>query len=242
MSSTGPKEISYYQNGKLVKTTTFLPNYEEYSYEFENGVNLTLQELTNKINELNTALSAGNFDKVISECEIALKNNYPSNLTQNVNLKKCLTNAKSQKEVYLKKQEELRLIELKAKEAEENRLKSLYYQNVCISGNFVCNEEEELSTSRGRYDFMLFNSNGTLKLGNSNGQGRDIKYNGYGWYEIRNDKVYIKDNYDDEYYFEIYDSRVEIDEKCRRIYTLRKQDLINYKGVNKGGQLYYNVN
>ena len=242
VGSNGPKEISYYQNGSLVITTTFLPNFSEYSYEFANGVNLTLRDLDNKISEGKSILTSGNYDSAISLFEEALKNNYPSTITQNVSLQKNLSSAKTQKALYLKKQEEALIAEKRAKEAEENRLKSLYYQNVCISGNFVCNEEEELSTSRGRYDFILFYSNGTLKLGNSNNQGRDVKYNGYGWYEIRNDRIYIKDDTDDEYYFEIYESKVVIDEKCRRVYTLRKQDMINYKGVNKGGQLYYNVN
>jgi hypothetical protein len=51
-----PEEISYYQNGQLVKTIYLANGNINYEYEFENGTNLTLKKLDNKIDEANNYL------------------------------------------------------------------------------------------------------------------------------------------------------------------------------------------
>ena len=53
-----------------------------YSYEFEDGVNLSLKQLENKIKEGDAALASKNFDKALeiySECS----NDYPPNIELN---------------------------------------------------------------------------------------------------------------------------------------------------------------
>lgn len=100
IGTSGPKEISYYQNSKLVYVTTFLPNYKEYSYEFDNGVNLTLKKvdenlisISNYIVEMKKSLSQNDFDiflenskkavAIIGETENYCKNlNIPSDKCQ----------------------------------------------------------------------------------------------------------------------------------------------------------------
>jgi hypothetical protein len=235
-----PKEISYYQNGELVLTTTFLPNRKEYSFEFDKGVNLTLKELDKKISEGNNLLQLSNYDQAISIFEIALKNDFPETIPQNISLRKNISLAKNQKTVFLKKQEELKKEEERQRQAELERLNNLYSNTPCISGNFVSSEVDPFNSSR--YEFMLFYDNKTMKFGTSNAYGRDIKYNGYGWYEISSEKINVRDNEGDSYYFYIQSSKVDIDSKCKRIYTIRKQDMINYKGVNMGGQTFNNYN
>ena len=114
-----PKEIAYYQSGKLVKTTTFLPDYKEYSYEFENGSNLTLKALDATISEGNKYLSNQNFDLALTTFETARKNNFPSTIAQNVSIQKNIASAKSQKAAYIQKLEKERIAEQKKKDAIE---------------------------------------------------------------------------------------------------------------------------
>jgi hypothetical protein len=118
LSNGDPKEISYHQNGKLVKTLYFLPNYKTYNYEFENGVNLTLQELDKKINEGNSFLKSGNYDQAISVFENAAKNDFPSTISQNTTLQKNITSAKTQKAAYIQKLEQERIATEKKREQE----------------------------------------------------------------------------------------------------------------------------
>lgn len=120
-----PKEISYFQEGKLVKTIYFfptcsncIPDFDTYEYEFENGVNNTLKALDQKIAEGNSYLKAANYDMAISTLEEARKNKFPATLSQNILIDKNITNAKNQQAAYLKKEEEKRIAE------EEKRRKS----------------------------------------------------------------------------------------------------------------------
>ena len=80
MGSNGPKDIGYYQKGKLVVSTTFLPNYKEYSYEFENGVNLTLKKVDENlasvsyhINEMKKNLSSNSFESYLENSKKAFE-------------------------------------------------------------------------------------------------------------------------------------------------------------------------
>jgi hypothetical protein len=82
LSNGDPKEISYHQNGKLVKTLYFLPNYKTYNYEFENGVNLTLDYANQKIGELTT---------IEKNINVHIKNNdFPSIATTLESMKKVV--------------------------------------------------------------------------------------------------------------------------------------------------------
>lgn len=121
IGSSGPKEISYYQSGKLVKTTTFLQDKSEYSFEFENGVNLSLQELDLKLTEGDRYLKAGQFDLAINIIQSGLNYNYPSTLPQVKSLQKSLADAKSQKSSYERKQEELRLAAERERRIQEEK-------------------------------------------------------------------------------------------------------------------------
>ncbi len=148
IANGNPKEISYYQNGKLVKSLYFLPNYKTYEYEFENGVNLTLKSLDSKIEEGNNYLKSGNYDQAISIFENAAKNDYPSAISQNTTLQKSINTAKSQKSAYLQKLEQQRIAEetkilQKQKEQEQERIKR--------ENTVVYIEEYELADNPGNY-------------------------------------------------------------------------------------------
>ncbi len=119
-------EISYYKEGKLIKTINIskgftsegacVVNYS-FEYEFENGVNLSLKYLDEKIRQGNEYLKNGDFTKSISIFEDSRKNNFPSSTPQNLQLDKCITNAKNKEADHLKKEEEKRI----AKEEQERK-------------------------------------------------------------------------------------------------------------------------
>ena len=154
-----PKEISYHQNGILVKTLYFLPNYKTYNYEFENGVNLTLQELDKKINEGNSSLKSGNYDQAISVFENAAKNDFPSTISQNTTLQKNITSAKTQKAAYLQKLEQERIAtekkreqERKAEEAKRiEKQKQQEQESIRRENTFVEIDEYEFADNSASY-------------------------------------------------------------------------------------------
>jgi hypothetical protein len=52
MNNGNPRELSYYRYGKLVKTIFYPNSLNPYYYEFENGVNLTLNYANQKLSEI----------------------------------------------------------------------------------------------------------------------------------------------------------------------------------------------
>jgi hypothetical protein len=135
------REINYFKQGELVKKTTFVTKgngeilpfgYEEkseYSYEYENGINLTLKKLDEIEKEGYALAKSGDIDGAIEILSLALKNNFPPSTKQLVNLKRALTSVEIMKKQHLEKLEALRLAE-EAKQravelAEENRRKKL---------------------------------------------------------------------------------------------------------------------
>ncbi len=103
-SQSNVNEIQYYQNGKLVKTIFFEGNQSSYNYEFENEINLTLQNLNQQIEIGDNFMKegqnaqveldkAGFFAQAQNTYTNALKNNFPTTLKENIKLKEKLKNA-----------------------------------------------------------------------------------------------------------------------------------------------------
>jgi hypothetical protein len=109
-------EASFYSNGNLVRTQVSDKNEKMYYYDFENGVNVSLKNLDNKINEADRALASNDFDKALNILNNDCKNNYPGSVAQNQRLQNSIIKAKQVREVYLKKQEEIRLAEERKRE------------------------------------------------------------------------------------------------------------------------------
>jgi hypothetical protein len=89
-------EISYYQEGKIIKTLYFLDENNFYEYEFEKGVNLTLKDLDDKIAEGKGFMKTQSYEDAISVFEKARNNNLPNNSTQNVILDNSILTAKDE--------------------------------------------------------------------------------------------------------------------------------------------------
>ena len=110
------KEISYFQNGSVVKTIYFDNSNKSYEYEFENNINLSLLELDKKIKAGKELLNTNNYSEAELYFQDVLNNTFPITLSQNVELKKLFDSAKSKRLAQEKKQEEIRLAEEKKKE------------------------------------------------------------------------------------------------------------------------------
>ncbi|MFN5032877.1 MAG: hypothetical protein ACK5FX_11720, partial [Flavobacteriia bacterium] len=87
-----------------------------YTYEFENGVNLSLKNLENKIKEGDAELAKKNFDRAIEIYTVDCMNNFPGSIPQNVRVQKSIQNANSQKALYELKLEQQRIAEEKRRE------------------------------------------------------------------------------------------------------------------------------
>ena len=140
-------EASYFINGKLVLTDFMQFASKLYSYEFEDGVNLSLKQLENKIKEGDAALASKNFDKALeiySECS----NDYPPSIELNKRIENSINNAENKKEKELiaeeKKQEQERIAEEKKQEKE---LQAFYSQLKGVTINYVVNNLKSPSTA-----------------------------------------------------------------------------------------------
>jgi hypothetical protein len=145
-TSSEPKEISYFQEGNLVKTIHFIPAcancrpaFETYEFEFENGVNITLKALDQKIAEGNSYLKAANYEMAISTLEEARKNKFPAAITQNMLLDKAIANVKNQQATFLRKEEEKRVAEERKKLVEEEKRR----KSEMGSDKYICKKLSE---------------------------------------------------------------------------------------------------
>lgn len=126
--SAKPDKTDYFQNGQLVKTQYY--QYDNngvnlgYAYEFENGVNLSLKTLSANLDEADRLLAQKDYYAAVTKYE-SCRNNYPTNIPENIRYKKSYDNALTLMGEYNKKQEEKRLAEEKKMEqarlAEEKR-------------------------------------------------------------------------------------------------------------------------
>jgi hypothetical protein len=114
-------EASFYLNGKLVRTE-FTPNRNTYYfYEYDNGVNLSLQELERKIANGDAELSYQNFDRALEIYTNDCKNDYPSNIAQNIRISNSITKARNQKYAYDQKKEKERIEQEKLNKDREEK-------------------------------------------------------------------------------------------------------------------------
>ena len=155
-TNLNPDKADFYLNGQLVKTKfyQFDNNGENkgYAYEFENGVNITLKELTQKLDNADKLLAQKNYQEAVNAYE-ECKNNLPYNIAENIRLSNSLSKANNLLNEYNRKQEEIRLAEERKKEqarlAEEKRLEQIRlaeekkkkkddYENAKFLGKWLC--------------------------------------------------------------------------------------------------------
>ncbi len=138
-------ERSFYIDGKLV-VIEYRNGKNYYTYEFENGINLSLKNLDYKIDDAINASKANDFDRAFEILNKECKNDFPKNVKENIRLENTLVLLKQEKEAYLKKQEEIRIEEQRKREeqrlAEEKKLTEYLYQLYFGSNNQSSNVRE----------------------------------------------------------------------------------------------------
>lgn len=109
-------EISYYKDGKLVKTIYISKGFtadgecivnKDFSYDYENGANLTLNNLDKQISEIEKDAKIKSIEEIIEEYSQLKNNNFPSSLPQNIKIEKLLSLAQTKKKNNDKKTEEI---------------------------------------------------------------------------------------------------------------------------------------
>ncbi len=236
MAQNVPNEISYYQSGNLVKTTTFLPNNVEYSYEYKGNINLTLQALDEKIKEGNAFLKNEDFDSALSIFGKAANNTFPTTLPQNLVLKKNIESTRVKKIEY------------------DERMKREYSKSLCYLGKFVCEShigsdadwsnlpQSMYDKIKDKYAVLKFNSNGTVQHGVYNSYTGSTEMSDWGVFTKVNDMIVISWNDPEmgEENFQIAYSEVDYESHCLKVYKLQSPVYYNYLNQKMGGQVYFN--
>lgn len=120
-------EISFYIDGKLVKTIYISKGFSadgeciikhDYSYEFENQLNLTLNILDGEITSIEKESKNYSTEKLLEQYNNLRNNNFPASINQNQRLDKLIKSTQNQKEIEDKKLEEIRLANEKKREQE----------------------------------------------------------------------------------------------------------------------------
>jgi hypothetical protein len=110
-------EASFYSNGKLVRIRVGDKFENNYYYDFENGVNVSLKNLDKKINEAEIVLKVNYFEEAINILNNDCKNEYPASLEQNQRIQNLLSKANQARIAYVQKEYEIRLAEERKQEA-----------------------------------------------------------------------------------------------------------------------------
>jgi len=110
-------EASFYSNGKLVRIRVGDKYENNYYYDFENGVNVSLKNLDEKINEAEIVLKTNYFETAINILNNDCKNEYPASLEQNQRIQNLLSKANQARIAYVQKEYEIRLAEERKQEA-----------------------------------------------------------------------------------------------------------------------------
>lgn len=185
------KELNYFQNGKLVLKTVFLYDGKEYSYEFDNGVNLTLQSLDEEIKLGITYQKNKDYESAIRSFEAALVNNFPQQLSQNILLNKQLSLARTQYGNYLAKQEAARLAEERRQEAarlaEEKKQEAARLAEERRQEAARLAEEKKIQSSKPQGDIQQLIREG-IERNSNNSNHRNSTTNNFPYVNVSNEE------------------------------------------------------
>lgn len=110
-SSMKAKKISFYLDGKLVKTNFSDLDNNSYSYEYKDRKNLTLLDLENRVKEADKVMANKNFDRALEMYQSCYDNTFPKTLSLNKRIEKSMNKAQIKKAAYYEKIENERLAE-----------------------------------------------------------------------------------------------------------------------------------
>jgi hypothetical protein len=165
-------EISYYQNGSVVKKIFVSKGFladgkcvinQEFSYEFENDINLSLKAIDEKIKQGNVFLKSEDFIQSISTFENARNNKFPPSIAQNIELDKCIKNAKIKESEFLKKEKEINWNELAktGSEASKKLADFIAREDKIEKKNKLSKEKSNVPQTKSQQSTQISSSNNT---------------------------------------------------------------------------------
>jgi hypothetical protein len=134
INSNNIKYSAYISNKKLLEEKIFFNNELEFErnfnptkntffeYEYENGINITIQELENKLKIAEKSFEDGQLNESIEQYSSILNNPYPNELPINIDIQNKLSLAQNAK-IENDKKEELAAIE-RQKKAEQQKIEN----------------------------------------------------------------------------------------------------------------------
>ena len=143
------KSISFFIDGKLVKTEFSNINNVNYFYEFENGKNLSLIELEKKVKEADQVLNQANYDRALDLYVRYCKNDYPKTISLNKRITKSINKTQVKRIAYLEKIESERIVRERKK-------------GLLTSGNFD-NELDEFGYIKNLTKLYMYSSSTAKK-------------------------------------------------------------------------------
>ncbi len=146
------KEENFYQNGKLVVTNSMNENNTiKYTYEFDNGRNITFENLDKKIKETDQLLKEKKYQEALDSYNELSKNNFPSDIEANIKLRDRITKCETANN------EQVRIAEEKKKQAIESYVFS-------VTGNYISKDYEGPITLNGLYLYIILNKKNVILM------------------------------------------------------------------------------
>ena len=158
------KTISFYIDGKLVKTEYSDINNVNYFYEFENGKNLSLIELERKIKEADQQVAQINYDYALKLYTQNCKNDYPATIPLNKRITNSIKKTQDKRNAYIKKIEEKRLAEEKIRRIEWEKAETRRIERGKAEKLINQSRLSGFYKHTNSSDFIRLNSNGTGTL------------------------------------------------------------------------------
>lgn len=96
----GTLKYARYSRGGLIKEEFY--NYSKginYTYDYENGKNKSLQDLDSKVSNAETVLKSGNYQEARRLLTTVCKNNYPKSVSQNVKITDLIAECDKQEQI-----------------------------------------------------------------------------------------------------------------------------------------------
>lgn len=162
----------FFKNNKLIETIFYEADGSfKYKYEFENNLNLTLQQLDRDIKEVDNLFSSKRVEEALEGYKNLLNNKYSLDIVQNKNLNKKLAicqkakDEKDRKEELVRQVEQQRLDKIRAieeakqakiRQAEESRNQNSNNYSETIAGIYQADYE----VVAGVHIYIMFNNKG----------------------------------------------------------------------------------
>lgn len=142
----GTLKYARYSRGALIKEEFY--NYSKginYTYDYENGKNKSLQDLDSKVSNAESVLKSGNYQEAKRLLTTVCKNNYPKSVGQNVKITELIAECDKQEQIAREFEEQRRVqeekrqrqIQIAEEQIRQEEFKKMYAQLENTTINYV---------------------------------------------------------------------------------------------------------